>query len=425
VTLDTWLQALEDDVLRRDAHDPLRRWRSMFYIPRTAAGEECVYFSGNSLGLRPRGVRAALEQELRDWEKLGVLGHFRAQTPWYSYHEQFRDSAAAIVGAKPGEVVMMNSLTTNLHLMMVSFYRPRGRRTRILIDTPVFPSDLYAVQSQAALHGCDPRDSIIAVGGADRLDEAEIERILGERGEEIALVLLAGVNYLTGQWLDMPRLTRAAHAAGCKIGFDLAHAAGNVAMRLHEWEVDFAVWCTYKYLNSGPGAVGGCFVHERYADDPSLPRLAGWWGNDPQTRFEMPPEFVPQSGAAGWQLSNAPVMNMAACRVSHDIFQQAGMDALRAKSVELTQYLWDQLQALPRPPFDIITPADSARRGCQLSLRVRPGVDAEELLERLDGEGVICDFRRPDVLRVAPVPLYNSFHDVWRFVSAVSRLEVP
>lgn len=416
------LQVLEDDAMRRDADDPLRRWRSMFYIPHTAAGEEAVYFSGNSLGLRPRGVRAALEQELRDWEKLGVHAHFRAQTPWYSYHEQFRESAAAIVGARPGEVVMMNSLTANLHLMMVSFYRPTRKRFRILVETPIFPSDLYAVQSQAKLHGYDARQAILTVGGGDLIDEGEIEQVLQQRGEEVALVLLAGVNFLTGQWLDIPRLTRAAHATGCQIGFDLAHAAGNVPMALHDWDVDFAVWCTYKYLNSGPGAVGGCFVHERFRDACDMPRLAGWWGNDPGTRFDMPSEFVPQPGAAGWQLSNAPVMNMAACRVSHDIFQQAGMPNLREKSLVLTQYLWNMLADLPRCPFEIVTPSEPSARGCQLSLRVRTGCDARALMSQLEADGVVCDFRPPDVLRVAPVPLYNSYHDVWRFVAAVAKL---
>lgn len=418
---DTRLKALEDEARIADAADPLQRWRTMFHVPRLESGEEVAYFSGNSLGLCPRGVRMALEQELRDWERLGVHGHFQAESPWYSYHELFRDSAAAVVGARPDEAVVMNSLTVNLHLMMTTFYRPTPERCRILIDRPIFPSDLYAVRSQIALRGYDPSVDLVQVGGEHLVDEDEIVRVLETEGERIALVMLAGVNYLSGQLLDMPRLTRAAHSAGAIIGFDLAHAAGNVPLSLHDWGVDFAVWCTYKYLNCGPGAVAGCFVHERHGNDP-LPRLAGWWGNDPEVRFDMPDAFVPQRGAAGWQLSNAPVLSMAACRVSHDIFAEVGMEALRAKSLRLTQTLWNHLQELPGHPFDIITPSDPARRGCQLSLRVREGVDARALLGRLEKAGVVCDFRRPDILRVAPVPLYNTFHDIWRFTEAVSRL---
>ncbi|NDD29286.1 MAG: kynureninase [Proteobacteria bacterium] len=415
------LHLLEDQAIEADAEDALRRWRSMFYIPRNSSGDEVVYLCGNSLGLRPRGVKGALEQELRDWERLGVHGHFRAEAPWYSYHENFRDTAAAVVGAQPGEVVIMNSLTVNLHLMMTSFYHPTPTRRKILIDRPIFPSDLYAVKSHLALHSFDPHEDLIQVGDSDHIDEDEVEALLAREGESIALVLLAGVNYLTGQYLDIPRLTRAGHAAGCIVGFDLAHAAGNVPMALHDWGVDFAVWCTYKYLNSGPGAVGGCFVHDRHAHG-ARPRMAGWWGNDPETRFDMPETFVPQAGAAGWQLSNAPVLSMAACRVSHDIFGEVGMKALREKSLRLTQTLHDQLQALPNRPFEIITPTDPARRGCQLSLRVRADIDPRALLARFDDCGIVCDFRRPDILRIAPVPLYNTFHDVWRFIEAVARI---
>lgn len=413
---------LRDEALRRDAADPLREWRARFCIPRAPDGGDAAYLCGNSLGLRPHGVDTAIQQELSDWEKYGVHGHFQAIAPWYSYHEQLEESTAAIVGAKRSEVVMMNSLTVNLHLMLVSFYRPRGKRTRILIDSPIFPSDLYAVQSHAALHGLDPADTVVRFGGPEAMDEGDVADYLRRNGEEVAVVLLAGVNFLTGQLLDIPRLTRLGHEAGCTVGFDLAHAAGNVPLALHDWDVDFAVWCTYKYLNSGPGAVGGCFVHERWGDDPNLPRLGGWWGNDPDTRFDMPDTFVPQRGAAGWQLSNAPVMNMVAARVSHQMFAQVGMAALRDKSLALTGFLWDALHSLPDCPFDVITPADPQRRGCQLSLRVKAGCPAETLLARLEEAGIVCDFRKPDVLRVAPVPFYNTFHDVWRFISGVSKL---
>jgi kynureninase len=324
--------------------------------------------------------------------------------------------AATLVGAVPGEVVMMNTLTTNLHLMMVSFYRPTSSRFKILVEESAFPSDQYAVWSQARFHGYDPAEAIITMRprlGENTIRTEDIESLLQERGNEIALVMLGGVNYYTGQAFDMKRITAAAHAQGCTVGYDLAHAAGNLLMHLHDWDVDFAVWCTYKYLNSGPGGVSGCFVHERHAFAPELPRFAGWWGNSPQTRFEMRPEFTPQRGAAGWQLSNAQILPMAAHKAALDLFTQAGMQALREKSELLTGYLEFLVNSIPGERYSIITPSNPAERGCQLSIRTN--TDARQLTERLKWEGVIADFRYPDVIRVAPVPMYNTFEDVWRF----------
>ena len=406
-----------------DERDPLREFRDEYHIPRTIKGGDAIYFTGNSLGLQPRSTRGAIEQELKDWAELGVEGHFEAANPWYGYHEMFREPAAAIVGARPGEVVVMNTLTTNLHLMMVSFYRPTKSRFRILIEENAFPSDQYAVWSQARFHGFDPHDAIIPlrpIAGESTVRTEEIENLLAQRGHEIALVLLGGVNYYSGQVFEMERITAAAHAQGCAVGFDLAHAAGNLVMQLHDWNVDFAVWCTYKYLNSGPGGVGGCFVHERHAFDPELPRFAGWWGTEPQTRFEMRPDFVPQRGAAGWQLSNAQILPMAAHRAALALFTRAGMPALRAKSELLTAYLDFLIRQIPGDHLSVITPSNPLERGCQLSIRLDR--DARRFNEALAYEGVVADFRPPDVVRVAPVPMYNTFADVWRFAEILTRL---
>lgn len=402
-----------------DQGDPLAHLREQFHIPLGPDGYPCVYLCGNSLGLQPKAARAFVEQELDDWARLGVEGHFRGKSPWYPYHEQFRETGARLVGAKPGEVVFMNSLTVNLHLLMATFYRPSGRRTKLLIDEPTFPSDLYATTSQVRHHGLDPSEHLLTIGprpGEELLREDDVERLLSERSDEIALVLLNGVNFLTGQFLDMERLTKAAHTAGCVIGWDLAHAAGNVVMRLHEWEVDFAAWCSYKYLNAGPGAVAGAFVHERHGHNRDLPRLAGWWGNDPATRFRMHLErdFVPREGADGWQVSNPPILSMAPLRASLALFDEAGMEALRMKSKLLTGYLEWLLDRLPSGTVRIITPRAAIRRGCQLSLRVQGG---RATLKRLEESGIVCDFREPDVIRVAPTPMYNTFQDVWRMNS--------
>jgi kynureninase len=353
-----------------------------------------------------------------------VHAHFHGNRPWYAYHENLRDSGARLEGGQPGEVVLMKSLTVNLHLLMLTFYRPTATRYRILMDAPAFPSDLYAVQSQVRHHGLTPSDAMLWIGprpGEHEVRSEDIEKLLTQRGSEIALVLLSGVNFLTGQYFDLAPLSAAAHRHGCLFALDLAHAAGNVPLHLHDWQVDFAVWCSYKYLNAGPGAVAGCFVHEVHGRDITLPRLAGWWGNDPATRFQMhsQTDFIAQGGAEGWQVSNPPILAMAPLLASLALFDEAGMPPLRAKSEQLTGYLHHLLQHLPHRHFEIISPADPARRGCQLSLLVheRP----QELLQALQAEGVVCDFREPNILRVAPVPLYNTFHEVWTFAHILER----
>jgi kynureninase len=384
-------------------------YRDRFHIPRRADGRECAYLCGHSLGLQPKSVRASIEQELKDWELLGVDGHFRARHPWVQYNKLLTEQTARLVGAKPLEVVTMNSLTVNLHLMMVSFYRPTSQRHRIVIEEHAFPSDQYAVKSQVRFHGFDPAESVAAVAG-----EEELEDLLHREGESVALVLMGGVNYSSGRAFDMARVTQAGHAQGCMVGFDLAHAAGNLVLKLHEWDADFAVWCTYKYLNGGPGSIAGCFVHERHARDESLPRCAGWWGHELETRFRMGPDFHATPGAEGWQVSNPPVVALAALRASMDLFDEAGMERLRAKSVELTGYLESLLDRHADRGFSIVTPRDPERRGAQLSIRVPGSVRA--VWERLAAAGVVCDWREPDILRVAPAPLYNTTQDIDRFV---------
>jgi kynureninase len=403
-----------------DARDPLRSYRDRFHIPKAPDGTDCIYFVGHSLGLQPKTARAYIEQELDDWEKLGVEGHFQAKHPWLPYHRFLTDQSARIVGAKPVEVVVMNSLTVNLHLMMVSFYRPTKQRHKIVIEGGAFPSDQYAVKSQTQFHGFDPAHSLIELRprqGEATLRTDDILSLIDREGDSIALIMLGAVNYSTGQFFDLEAITRAGHAKGCVVGFDLAHAAGNVPMQLHDWNVDFAVWCSYKYLNGGPGCVAGCYVHERHAAE-DLPRFAGWWGHDEQTRFRMGPNFQPTRGAEGWQLSNPPIMAMAPLRASLEIFDEVGMPALREKSISLTGYLESLLDDRHSQQFSIITPRDPAQRGAQLSLRVPHRGRA--VLERLAEEGVLCDFREPDILRVAPMPLYNSYLDVHKFVERLS-----
>jgi kynureninase len=400
-----------------DDADPLRHYREQFYIPQRPDGRPMIYFCGHSLGLQPRATRALVEQELDAWARLGVEAHFHGKYPWYSFHENFRETGARLVGARPGEVVFMNSLTVNLHLMMMTFYRPTAARHRILMDAPVFPSDLYAMQSQLRHHGFEASEGLLLIEG----QSADIEAALAERGREIAVVLLSGVNFLTGQYFDIARLAEVARQQGCVFALDLAHAAGNVELRLHGWQVDFAVWCSYKYLNSGPGAVGGCFVHEKHGRDTTLPRLAGWWGNDPATRFHMHTQtnFAARTGADGWQISNPPILAMAPLLASLALFDEAGLPALRAKSERLTGYLYYLLERLPGGHFGIITPPEPARRGCQLSLLIRDR--PRELLAALQAEGVVCDFREPNVIRIAPVPLYNTFQEVWTFARTLER----
>ncbi len=418
--------APEEDFARQlDAQDSLGQFREEFVLPRNAEGEPLIYFVGNSLGLMPKTTRAAVDQELEDWARLAVDGHFDAATPWYSYHESVREPVARLVGAQPAEVVCMNSLTVNLHLLMATFYRPTKARHKILMEDPAFPSDTYAIKSQIAHHGFAPNESLLLArprAGEFTIRPETIAELLEREGEKIALVLLAGVNFFTGQLFDVAKITALAQKQGCVVGIDLAHAAGNVPLRLHDWNVDFAVWCSYKYLNSGPGAVAGAFVHERHATNRNLPRFAGWWGNDPATRFRMQlePEFIPVPTADAWQVSNPPILAMAPLRTSLALFDQAGgMEALRAKSERLTGYLEFLLDQIPSRLFTVITPRPPNERGCQLSILVHE--HPRELFAQLEGAGVKGDFREPNVIRVAPTPLYNTFHEVWRFAQILAQ----
>ena len=399
-----------------DQADPLASFRERFFLPKAGAGEECVYLCGHSLGLQPKSVKSFIDQELKDWAELGVEGHFHGRHPWMPYHRLLRDQAAVLVGAEPGEVVAMNSLTVNLHLMMVSFYRPTAQRFKLLIEGGAFPSDQYAVQSAIRFHGFDPKSALIELTpreGESCLRDEDIEERIEREGESIALILLGGVNYATGQAFDMAGITRTGHRKGCVVAFDLAHAAGNIPLQLHDWGPDFAVWCNYKYLNGGPGCVAGCFVHERHARDWDRPRFAGWWGHDEATRFQMGPEFRPMQGAEGWQLSNPPILGLAPLRASLEIFSEAGMDRLRQKSIALTGYMEFLLRRLKSDRFSVITPSDPARRGAQLSIRFAG--QGRGICDKLAAKGVIGDWREPDIFRVAAVPLYNSYQDVYRF----------
>jgi len=405
----------EDFAIAMDERDPLNAYRDRFLIPKTSSGD-CIYLCGHSLGLQPKTAAAYVEQELKDWAALGVEGHFHAKNPWMPYHRLLAEQTAELVGAKPLEVVVMNSLTVNLHLMMVSFYCPTKARHKIVVEHGAFPSDQYAVKSQIHFHGFDPATSLIELTprpGESCLRDEDIEAVIEREGDEIALIMLGGVNYATGQAFDLAQITRAGHARGCMVGFDLAHAAGNLLLKLHEWGPDFAVWCSYKYLNGGPGCIAGCFVHERHARSWELSRFAGWWGHDEQSRFEMGPEFQPMSGADGWQLSNPSIVSLAVLRASMEIFHEAGMERLRAKSVSLTGYLEFLLDQNESRKFSIATPREKERRGAQLSIRVPER--GRSLCERLTREGIVGDWREPDTFRVAPVPLYNSYQDVFRF----------
>lgn len=411
------------DARQRDAADSLADLAEEFHHPSRADGSRYIYLCGHSLGLQPRRAADYIRQELDDWARAGVLGHEQGTRPWIPYHRHAAAPLAELVGASPGEVVAMNSLTVNLHLMMTSFFRPAGSRNCVLMEAGAFGSDRYAVVSQLQLHGLSesqnlieltPREGERTLRGADILERIERE------SERLALVLLPGVQYLTGQSFDMPAIIAAAQRAGAVAGLDLAHAVGNTVMRLHDWNADFAVWCSYKYLNAGPGATGGCFVHERHARRFDLPRLAGWWGHDPHTRFQMGPHFHPAAGADGWQLSNPPILATAPLLASLDLFQRAGMTALRRKSAQLTAWLEAAIQSQLSADIDIITPADPAQRGCQLSLRVkRSPQEARRFHDRLSETGVLADWREPDIVRVAPVPLYNSFTDCHHAVQAM------
>ena len=406
-----------------DEQDPLRQFRDRFLIPKMN-GREAIYFCGNSLGLQPKSTRTYLERELQKWADYAVDGHFHAEEPWLHYHKLLKKPLAGIVGAKPEEVVAMNNLTSNLHFMMVSFYRPQGKRYKILMEGGAFPSDQYAVESQVGFHGYSPEDAIVEVfprQGEHILHTEDILEAINNHQDELALVLFGGLQYYTGQVFDMPAITRAGHAAGAKVGFDLAHAIGNVPLQLHDWGVDFAVWCSYKYLNSGPGSNSGVFVHERYSTDREIPRFAGWWGHDEQERFQMRKGFKPSPGADGWQVSNANILPLAAQRASLEIFAEAGMEALRQKSIQLTGFLEYLIRELSSEEnrLQIITPSDPDQRGCQLSLFVEKR--GRQLFEKISEAGVVADWREPNVIRVAPTPLYNSFTDVFRFAELLKE----
>lgn len=408
-----------------DAEDRLKDFRKQFSFPQHQ-GKNCLYFTGNSLGLKPAGAEEALQRELEDWGKLGVEGHFEAKNPWYSYHEPFMAPLAKIMGAEPNEVVPMNGLTANLHFLMVSFYRPEKTRTKILCEAKAFPSDLYALKSQLVHHGLDPEEHLIALeprAGEHCLRTEDIVDAIAQAGDTLALVMMGGVNFYTGQFFDIPTITNKAHEVGALAGWDLAHAAGNVPLELHNWNVDFAAWCSYKYMNSGPGSVAGIFVHARHGNDASIPRFAGWWGHDKATRFKMESDFKPMLGAEGWQVSNAPVFSMAAHRAALHWFEEAGMTALRKKSLQLTAYLAFVLDEIggefADTNFEVITPKDPAQRGCQLSVLLHG--QGRALFDFLSENGVVVDWREPNVIRMAPVPLYNSFEDVYRFGEVLRR----
>jgi kynureninase len=415
----------ERDAHERDAHDPLAAFAAEFHHPQDATGRRMVYLCGHSLGLQTKSTEGYVAQELADWRRLAVLGHHAAARPWISYHERAAAALGALLGAGETEVVAMNSLTVNLHLMMVSFFRPDGERNRVLIEKSAFPSDRYAIVSQLEFHGLTATEQLIEVApreGERTLRTEDLISCLEREGSRLALVLLPGVQYLTGQALDLAPLVAAAHKAGASVGLDLAHSVGNMPLRAHDWNADFAVWCSYKYLNAGPGAVGGCFVHERHAKSRALPRFAGWWGHDKSTRFDMGPQFIPIAGAEGWQISNPPVLSTAPLLASLEVFQRADIARLREKSISLTGFLHRLVQDLLPEAVQIITPAEAEQRGSQLSLRlaVHPR-EAKRCHERLTAVGVIGDWREPDILRLAPVPLYNSYHDVFMAVDALAR----
>lgn len=409
---------------RMDKNDTLREFRKRFHFPKSDDGRSALYLVGNSLGLQPKDVRASILEEIDDWARLGVEGHIGSRRPWVYYHHLAKKTLAKLVGGKPGEVVAMNQLTVNLHLMMVSFFRPTKQRFRILAEAGAFSSDQYAFESQLRFHGLDPATALIELKprpGEWTLRTEDIVAAISEHGEQLALVLFGGVQYYTGQFFDIPAITKAGKAAGAIVGFDLAHAIGNVPLQLHKDEVDFAVWCSYKYLNSGPGAIAGAFVHEKHGKRSDLPRFAGWWGHDEKERFLMKKGFRPMDGVDGWQLSNIPIFQGAAHLAALKLFEEAGFQKLRKKSLQLTGYL-EFLLRLADPEghyFLIITPSDPKQRGCQLSLFIRK--DGKKIFKRLTKRGVIADWREPDVIRLAPVPLYNSFEDVFRFISILKE----
>ena len=406
-----------------DQEDPISYLRKEFHIPRDKDGKEWLYFTGNSLGLQPKITSKYIEQELNDWANFGVEGHFEAKNPWLSYHELLTDAMAKVVGAKPVEVVVMNTLTTNLHLLMVSFYQPSKTKYKIIIESDAFPSDRYAVQSQLSFHGFDPEEALIEwkpKEGKELLELEDLKSILDSQGDEVALLLIGGVNYYTGQYLDIKKIAELGHAKKCMVGIDLAHGAGNIQPNLHDSSIDFAAWCTYKYLNSGPGSLSGLFVHEKHAQRKDLPRFAGWWNHNKETRFNMRQPFDVMSGAEGWQLSNPPILSMAAIKASLDIFEKVGMDALVKKSKKLTGFFEYLVNEIASDTIKIITPTNPNERGCQLSLQVKNA--DKNLHKKLTENNIITDWREPDVIRCAPVPMYTSFEDVYQMVTILESL---
>lgn len=407
---------------KMDQKDSLAKYKQEFYIPEIG-GKKQLYFCGNSLGLQPKRTQKYIQEELDDWAQFGVEGHTEAKHPWKPYHEFLTESMAEIVGAKPQEVVMMNTLTVNLHLMMVSFYQPTARRRKIIIESDAFPSDKYAVQSQLNFHGYDPDEDLLLWEprkDTNKYHHADLKKLLADHLDEVALILIGVPNYYTGQTFDLKKITELGHSHNALVGFDLAHGAGNIQPNLHDSGADFAVWCSYKYLNSGPGSVGGCFVHEIHADNKDLNRLAGWWGHNKDTRFNMRQEFDPIIGAEGWQLSNPPILSMAAIRASLDVFKEAGFKNIRSKSIKLTGYLEFLLNEIKGDDINIITPKSPKERGCQLSVELKTA--GKDFFNNLTAAGVIADWREPNVIRLAPIPLYNSYEDVFHLVQKIKAL---
>jgi kynureninase len=408
-----------------DANDPLKEFRSAFLFPQHE-GKDAIYFCGNSLGLQPKATRDYILKQLDNWSAYGVEGHFKTDTPWMYYQKTTKDSLAKLIGAKPIEVVAMNQLTVNLHLLMVSFYRPTKVRYKIIMEGGAFPSDQYAMESQVRFHGFAPDDAIIELTPRDgeyTLRHEDILDAIEQHKDSLALVMMGGVNYYTGQFFPLKEITQKAHEAGAFCGFDLAHAMGNVPMELHDWEVDFAMWCSYKYLNSSPGGISGIYIHEKHSTNPDTPRFAGWWGYKEDIRFQMKKGYIPEPGAEGWQMSNVPVLTMAAHRAALDLFDEAGLSTLREKSLKLTAYMEyivrETNKKIGFEKFNIITPLEPANRGAQLSIICKEG--GKIVFDKLTEQGVIGDWREPEVLRFAPVPMYNSFEDVYHFGQILSQ----
>ena len=401
-----------------DAQDQLSQYQNEFSFPQVN-GKKVIYFTGNSLGLQPKRAKTYVDEVMNDWANLAVEGHFYAEKPWWDYHERFANPLSKLVGALPSEVTVMNTLTVNLHLLMVSFYQPTSKRYKIICEEKAFPSDQYMFQSQVRFHGYEPEDAIVEIKRREGEHNIRLEDVLAkinEVGDELALVLIGGVNYYTGQVFDMKTITQAGHNVGAYVGWDLAHAAGNIELQLHDWQVDFAAWCSYKYMNSGPGNASGCFIHEKHHTNSELPRLAGWWGHNKERRFKMEPNFDPVQGADGWQISNLPILSLAPYLASVELFAEIGMEALIEKRNTITSYLEFVLHEIDREVkgnFEIITPANQQERGCQLSVFLHG--EGRSLFDYLMKNGVIVDWREPNVIRFAPVPLYTSYEDIYRF----------